>query len=126
MTLPARAQTVLYAVVLFAFGLLYRATFLSQGFNASDEAFMPAIASRIVKGQTIYRDFYYASPPLTPFKEAVIASLFGPGYGYLLSRWVFAVEVSLASVIAFLIVAERSALAVMIRLPSGLSARVST
>ncbi len=99
-----RAQTALYAAVIFATGLAYRATFISQGFNASDEGFLPALALRVVKGQVVYRDFYYASPPLTLFKEAGIAALMGSSYGFLASRWVFAAEVSAGSVIAFLIV----------------------
>ncbi len=91
-------------MLLFAAGLAYRATFLSQGFNASDEAFLPALATRVLKGQVVYRDFIYASPPLTVFKEAGVAALLGPYYDYLSSRWVFAAEVSLGSVIAFLII----------------------
>ena len=91
-------------MLLFILGLAYRATFISQGFNASDEGFLPALALRIGRGQVAYRDFYYASPPLTLFKEAAVAYLLGPSYGFLASRWVFAVEVSLGSVIAFLIV----------------------
>ena len=59
---------------------------------------------RIARGQLIYRDFNYASPPLTPYKEAAIAAIFGDSYGFLASRWVFAVEVSLGTVIAFLII----------------------
>jgi hypothetical protein len=102
--LSARAQTALFGGLIFAMGLAYRATFLSQGFNASDEAFLPAIALRITRGQVIYRDFVYASPPLTPFKEAAVAAILGDGYTFLASRWVFAVEVSLGSVIAFLII----------------------
>ena len=58
---------------------------------------------RIVRGQVIYRDFIYASPPLTPYKEAAVAAILGNGYTFLASRWVFAVEVSIGSVIAFLI-----------------------
>jgi len=94
----------IYAVLLFAAGLAYRATFISQAFNASDEAFLPAIASRVLKGQVVYRDFIYASPPLTVFKEAGVAAILGSNYGFLASRWVFAVEVSFGSVLAFLII----------------------
>lgn len=104
LTLSPRRQTALSAVLLFAAGLAYRATFLNQGFNASDEAFLPALALRVLKGQVIYRDFIYASPPLTVFKEAGVAALLGPYYDYLASRWIFAVEVSVGSVIAFLII----------------------
>ena len=104
MTLSPRRQTALYAVLLFAAGLVYRATFISQGFNASDEAFLPALALRVVRGQVIYRDFIYASPPLTVFKEAGVAALLGSNYDFLASRWIFAVEVSVGSVLAFLII----------------------
>ena len=104
MTLSPRRQTALYAALLFAAGLLYRATFLGQAFNASDEAFLPALASRVLGGQVVYRDFIYASPPLTVFKEAGIAAILGSNYDYLTSRWVFAIEVSIGSVLAFLII----------------------
>lgn len=56
----------------------------------------------MLRGQVIYRDFYYASPPLTVYKEAAVAALLGPDYGFLASRWVFTVEVSLGSVLAYL------------------------
>ena len=101
---PRRAHLAVYAVLLFAAGLAYRATFISQAFNASDEAFLPALASRVLKGQVVYRDFIYASPPLTVFKEAGVAAILGSNYGFLASRWVFAVEVSVGSVLAFLII----------------------
>ena len=104
MTLSPRRQTALYAVLLFATGLAYRATFLNQGFNASDEAWLPSLALRVVKGQVVYRDFYFALPPLTLYKEAAVAAALGSAYGFLASRWVFAVEVSLGSVLAFMII----------------------
>jgi hypothetical protein len=104
LTLSPRRQTALFALLLFASGLAYRATFSNQGLNGTDEAFLPALALRVLRGQVIYRDFYYASPPLTVFKEAAVAGVLGDAYGFLISRWVFAIEVSLGSVIAFLIV----------------------
>jgi hypothetical protein len=104
LTLSPRRQTVLCAVLLFAAGLAYRATFLNQGFNASDEGFLPSLALRLVRGQTIYRDFYFTLPPLSVYKEAAVMATLGNDYSFLASRWVFAVEVSLTSVIAFLII----------------------
>jgi hypothetical protein len=104
LTLSPRRQTALFALLLFAAGLAYRATFLNQGFNASDEGFLPALALRVVKGQVVYRDFYFALPPLTLYKEAAVAAALGNAYGFLASRWVFAVEVSLGSVLAFMII----------------------
>src|ERR1700730_8764551 len=76
----ARLSTALFGVVLFASGVGYRALFLHQGFNGSDEAFIPALAMRIVRGQVIYRDSIYPSPPLTPYKEAAVAAILGNGY----------------------------------------------
>ncbi len=104
MTLSPRRQTLLCAVLLFIASLVYRATFLNQGFNGSDEAFLPALALRVLKGQVAYRDFYFALPPLTLYKEAAVAAAFGNAYGFLASRWVFTVEVSLGSVLAFMII----------------------
>lgn len=99
-----RRQPLLYSAVLLGLGLAYRATFLSQGYNATDEGWLQTLGSRIVHGQVAYRDFYYVLPPVAAYKEAALIRLFGDGYGILASRWVFAVEASLASVLAFLIV----------------------
>ena len=104
MRLSARRQTAIFALLLFAAGLAYRATFLNQGFNASDEGFLPSLALRLVRGQVMYRDFYYTLPPLSVYKEAAVMATLGPAYSFLASRWVFAVEVSFTSVIAFLII----------------------
>ena len=75
---------------------------------------------RILHGQVAYRDFYYASPPLTLFKEAGVAALLGPSYGFLASRWAFAIEVSIGSVLAFFIVRRFTspALAFLVTLPT--------
>ena len=120
MTLTPRKQTAIFAVLLFAAGLAYRATFLNQGFNGSDEAFLPALALRVVKGQLVYRDFYFALPPLTLYKEAAVAAALGNAYSFIASRWVFAVEVSLGSVIAFLIIRRHVSpgLAFLVTLPT--------
>lgn len=83
---------------------MYRATFLAQGYNATDEGWLQTLGDRIVHGQVAYRDFTYVLPPVAAYKEAALIRLFGDGYGILASRWVFAVEASLASVLAFLIV----------------------
>ena len=75
---------------------------------------------RILHGQVAYRDFYYASPPLTLFKEAGVAALLGPSYGFLASRWAFAIEVSIGSVLAFFIVRRFTSptLAFLVTLPT--------
>jgi hypothetical protein len=90
-----------FAILLI--GLAYRATFLNQGFNGSDETWLEALAVRTLHGQIPYRDFYYAVPPLTLYKETAVAAMLGDAYGVLASRWVFAVEASLGSVLAFVV-----------------------
>jgi hypothetical protein len=99
-----RSLTFLHAALLFAIGLGYRAIFLPQGFNLSDEAWLPALARRVDRGQIPYRDFYYALPPFTVYKEAALMRVLGDHYSFLASRWMFAVEVSLASVFAYLVI----------------------
>lgn len=99
-----RRLTVLHALLLFLIGLGYRATFIQQAFNGSDEAWLPALARRVVLGEVPYRDFYYGFPLLTLYKEAGLMALLGDQYTYLVSRWGFAVEMSLASAFAYLVV----------------------
>jgi hypothetical protein len=98
-----RLEVGAYAVVLLAVGLVYRATFISQGFNATDEGWLQAVARRIVMGQVPYRDFNFDFPPLSIYKEAGLQVLFGAAYDLLVSRWAFAVEAGLGSVLAFFI-----------------------
>lgn len=98
-----RGRAVLYSAVLFLLGVGYRATFLSQGFNGTDEGWLQALGQRVANGQVPYRDFYFVLPPVSLYKEAALIKLFGDAYGILASRWVFAVEATLASIVAFLI-----------------------
>ena len=102
--LTPRRLTILHAFLLFVIGLGYRATFIQQAFNGSDEAWLPALARRVVLGEVPYRDFYYGFPLLTLYKEAGLMALLGDHYTYLASRWGFAVEMSLASALAYLVV----------------------
>lgn len=76
---------------------------MNQGFNGSDETWLQALALRTLHGQVPYRDFIYAVPPLTLYKEAAIAGVLGDAYTVLASRWAFAIEVSLGSLLAFIV-----------------------
>jgi hypothetical protein len=96
----------LHTSLLFVIGIGYRATFIQQAFNASDEAWLPTLARRLVTGQVPYRDFYFGFPLFTLYKEAGLMALLGDHYTYLASRWAFAVEMSLASAFAYLVVAR--------------------
>jgi hypothetical protein len=109
-----------YAAGLLLLGLAYRATFIAQGFNGTDEGLLQAMGARIASGQIPYRDFDYVLPPVSIYKEAGFIAVFHGAYGVLASRWVFVAEVSLASVIAFLIVRRHASdrLAFMVTLPT--------
>jgi hypothetical protein len=98
---PRLAAPFAFGLAILIIGLAYRATFLNQGFNGSDETWLESLALRTLHGQVPYRDFYYAVPPLTLYKETAVAALLGNAYGVLASRWVFALEVSVGSVLAF-------------------------
>jgi len=100
----AVGKPLLYALLLVATGLVYRATFLSQGFAATDEGWLQALGTRIAHGQLPYRDFDYALPPLSIYKEAALIKLLGDAYGVLASRWAFAVVATLGSVLTYLII----------------------
>jgi hypothetical protein len=105
--LAARAgpslRTPVYAVVIFAVGLVYRLTWIYQGFAATDEGWLQAQGARIAHGQVPYRDFDYVFTPLTSYKEAALAWILGDHWTVFASRTLFAVEVSVAPVLAFLI-----------------------
>lgn len=113
-------QSIAYGIALFGIGVLYRATFISQGFNGTDEGWLQSLGARIVAGQLPYRDFNYGLPPVSIYQEAVLIRLLGDAYGILASRWVFTLEVSLASVLAFAIVVRyvRPTLAFLAVLPT--------
>jgi hypothetical protein len=93
-----------FAVSLLACGLAFRATFIRQGFNPTDEGWLLSSGWRIVAGQVLYRDFDITLPPLSPYKVAALLALFGDGYTVLAARWVFTVEATLGSVLAYLII----------------------
>jgi hypothetical protein len=102
-----RAQVVrpgLYGAALFLAGLAYRATFLQSGFSPTDEGWLQSLGYRVATGQVPYRDFYYHFTPFSVYKEAALVALLGDAYTVMASRWVFAVEASLGSVLAYLIV----------------------
>jgi hypothetical protein len=92
------------ALVLMAVGLAYRATFIRQGFNPTDEGWLLSAGKRIVTGQVLYRDFDISLPPFSPYKEAALLALFGDAYTVIAARWAFTVEATLGSVLAFLII----------------------
>ena len=112
--------SVAYGIALFGLSLIYRATFINQGYNATDEGWLQSIGARIVAGQMPYRDFYFGSPPVSIYEQAALIQVFGQGYGILASRWVFSVEVALASVLAFVILLRyvRPTVAFLITLPT--------
>jgi len=94
----------LYGAALLLAGLLYRATFLRDGFSATDEGWLQSLGYRVVTGQVPYRDFYYHFTPVSVYKEASLIALLGDGYTVMVSRWAFAIEASLGSLLAFLLV----------------------
>jgi hypothetical protein len=94
---------VLYALGIFLVGLVYRLSWIYQGFAATDEGWLQAQGARIAHGQVPYRDFDYTFPPLTSFKEAALILIMGNNWTVFASRTLFSVEVSLAAVFAFLV-----------------------
>lgn len=97
-------QAVPYAAALLLIGLAYRATFIADGYSPTDEGWLQSLAGRVLKGELPYRDFNFTLPPVTLYKEALLIRLFGDAYGILAARFAFALEASLISVLAFLII----------------------
>lgn len=88
---------------MFLIGFVYRLTWIFQGWAATDEGWLQAQGQRIASGQVPYRDFDYVFPPLTSFKEAALFVILGDHWTVFASRVLFSVEVSIAPVLAFLI-----------------------
>jgi hypothetical protein len=110
----------LYAALILIAGLAYRATFISQGFAATDEGWLQSLGSRIAAGQLPYRDFDYNLPPLSIYKEAALIRIFGDAYGVLASRWAFVVLATAGSLLTFLIIRRyvNDAIAFLATLPT--------
>lgn len=110
---PTRGPAILYGLLILAIGLVYRLSFIYQGWSATDEGWLQAAGGRIASGQVPYRDFEFLLPPVTIYKEAALAAITGSSWTVLASRWLFSVEVTVASLLVFLIlrsvVGERTA-----------------
>ena len=112
MTTPAvsrripRYESWLHIALIVLVGFGYRATFIAQGFNATDEGWLESVARRITFGQVPYRDFRFAFPPVSIYKEAAFQAIFGDAYTLLFARWVFVGEVTLGSVLTYLIISR--------------------
>ncbi|HKV86900.1 MAG TPA: hypothetical protein VJT78_02770 [Candidatus Dormibacteraeota bacterium] len=102
-TVAPLRPTILYALAVFAIGLVYRLLFIAQGWSATDEGWLQADGARVAAGQVVYRDFDYLFPPVTAVKEGLLILLLGDHWTVLASRQFFSVEVSVSSVLAFLI-----------------------
>jgi len=85
-------------------GFVFRATFITKGFNATDEGWLQSVGRRITLGEVPYRDFDFIFPPVSIYKEAALQALLGDSYTMLVSRWVFVAEATLGSVLASLII----------------------
>lgn len=94
----------MYGAALILAGLAYRATFLRDGFSATDEGWLQSLGYRVATGQVPYRDFYYHFTPVSVYKEAALIALLGDAYTVMASRWVFAIEASIGSLLAFFVV----------------------
>ncbi len=97
-------DSIVYVGLLILVGFAYRATFITQGFNATDEGWLQSVGRRITLGQVPYRDFGFVFPPVSIYKEAALQALLGDSYTLLVSRWVFVAEATLGSVLAYLII----------------------
>ncbi len=101
-----RFEALTYAALIVLAGVAYRATFITQGFNATDEGWLQSVGGRIVLGQIPYRDFRFSLPPVSIYKEALFQAIFGDSYTILVERWIFVSEATLGSLLAFAIISR--------------------
>src|SRR6266581_4606054 len=101
-----RLEAVVYAALIVLVGVTYRATFITQGFNATDEGWLQSVGRRIVLGQIPYRDFPFSLPPVSIYKEALFQAVLGDSYTILVERWIFVGEATLGSLLAFVIISR--------------------
>lgn len=57
-------------------------------------------------GQVPYRDFRFAFPPVSIYKEAALLAVLGDSYTILVSRWAFVIEVTIGSVLAYIVLTQ--------------------
>src|SRR5258708_3843079 len=63
--------------ILFFLSLFYLFPFLLEIFNFIDEGWLLRLATRILHGQVMYRDFTFFLTPGTPYILAILFKLFG-------------------------------------------------
>lgn len=91
----------LATLAIVATGLVVRIPVLGAGFNGTDDGWLLTMGRRIAHGEIPYRDFVYAYPPVSIYKEGALIALFGSSYTMLTSRWIFGLESVLCGVVAF-------------------------
>lgn len=74
------------------------------GFSVNDGGFMNGLGWRVLSGESIYKDFIYARPPLSVEINALLQYLLPNKGEGLFIRWFFYVEVMTYSTLSFLII----------------------
>ena len=59
-----------FKVAFFLLPLIYASLYAPYGMADTDQGFIPGLAWRVLSGQTIYEDFVYVRPPLSPYFHA--------------------------------------------------------
>lgn len=80
-----KASFILFAALPVVFFL----AFGFHGMDVADRGFIPAFADRILAGETIYQDFYYVRPPLTPYLHTFEMLLFPDSLEMVVYRFFF-------------------------------------
>ncbi len=74
--MPSTTKDKIGFFIFAALPVVFFLLFGFDGMDAADRGFIPAFAYRILDGQTIYQDFYYVRPPLTPYLHTFEMALF--------------------------------------------------
>ena len=79
-----------------AMAVLYFLAYGIFGFCDTDQGFIPALSYRILQGESIYQDFLYVRPPLTPYLHAFTQWIFPHKFEMLGERLLFYVWIGLS------------------------------
>jgi hypothetical protein len=89
-------------VLFAALPVLFFILFGFDGMDVADRGFIPAFADRILAGETVYQDFYYVRPPLTPYLHTFEMAIFPDALEMVAYRFFFYVFVWLSVLFSIL------------------------
>ncbi len=109
---PARSpRSTGWTILFFALPWLYFGAYGFHGYSDIDHGFVTGLAWRVLQGETVYTDFLYVRPPLTPYLHALVLWMLPDSYGVLGERLLFFLTLWLSVALVVKALSRRGALA---------------